>query len=54
MYAWQFAKALYTAGLHGWTRFVSMQNHYNLENYASDGTGTLRRRFLKVPVPSDA
>ena len=27
MYAWQFAKALYTADLHGWTRFVSMQNH---------------------------
>jgi aryl-alcohol dehydrogenase (NADP+) len=30
MYAWQFAKMLYTADLHGWTRFVSMQNHYNL------------------------
>ncbi len=30
MYAWQFAKALYTADLHGWTRFVSMQPHYNL------------------------
>ncbi len=30
MYAWQFAKALYTADLHGWSRFVSMQNHYNL------------------------
>ncbi len=30
MYAWQFAKMLYTAGLHGWTRFVSMQDHYNL------------------------
>jgi aryl-alcohol dehydrogenase-like predicted oxidoreductase len=30
MYAWQFTKALYTADLHGWTRFVSMQNHYNL------------------------
>lgn len=30
MYAWQFAKALYTAELHGWTRFVSMQPHYNL------------------------
>jgi len=29
MYAWQFAKAQYTAGRHGWTRFVSMQNHYN-------------------------
>ncbi len=32
MYAWQFAKALFTADLHGWTRFVSMQNHYNLLN----------------------
>jgi aryl-alcohol dehydrogenase (NADP+) len=30
MYAWQFAKALYVADLHGWTRFVSMQDHYNL------------------------
>jgi aryl-alcohol dehydrogenase (NADP+) len=30
MFAWQFAKALYTADLNGWTRFVSMQNHYNL------------------------
>lgn len=30
MYAWEFSKAQYTATLHGWTRFVSMQNHYNL------------------------
>jgi aryl-alcohol dehydrogenase (NADP+) len=30
MFAWQFAKAQYTADLHGWRRFVSMQNHYNL------------------------
>ena len=30
MYAWQFAKSLYLADLQGWTRFVSMQNHYNL------------------------
>jgi aryl-alcohol dehydrogenase-like predicted oxidoreductase len=30
MYAWQFAKALYTSDLHGWSRFVSMQPHYNL------------------------
>src|SRR5215218_7953747 len=30
MYAWQFAKAQYAADRHGWTRFVSMQNHYNL------------------------
>src|SRR5215470_11084378 len=32
MYAWQFTKMLYTADAHGWTRFVSMQNHYNLLN----------------------
>ncbi|MGF7235356.1 MAG: aldo/keto reductase [Frankia sp.] len=30
MFAWQFTKALYLADLHGWTRFVSMQDHYNL------------------------
>lgn len=30
MYTWQFAKAQYTADLHGWTRFVAMQNHMNL------------------------
>jgi len=30
MFAWQFAKAQHTAESHGWTRFVSMQNHYNL------------------------
>jgi aryl-alcohol dehydrogenase (NADP+) len=30
MFAWQFTQALYLADLHGWTRFVSMQNHYNL------------------------
>jgi len=30
MYSWQFAKALYTSDINGWTRFVSMQPHYNL------------------------
>ena len=30
MSAWQLARALYLADSHGWTRFVSMQNHYNL------------------------
>jgi aryl-alcohol dehydrogenase-like predicted oxidoreductase len=30
MFAWQFAKALYTSDLHGWVRFVSMQDLYNL------------------------
>jgi aryl-alcohol dehydrogenase-like predicted oxidoreductase len=30
MFAWQFAKAQHAADRHGWTRFVSMQNYYNL------------------------
>jgi aryl-alcohol dehydrogenase-like predicted oxidoreductase len=30
MFAWQFAKMLCTADANGWTRFVTMQNHYNL------------------------
>jgi len=30
MFAWQFSKAQYTARMNGWTRFASMQNHYNL------------------------
>jgi aryl-alcohol dehydrogenase-like predicted oxidoreductase len=30
MYTWQFQKALYVAEKHGWTRFVSMQDHLNL------------------------
>src|SRR6478672_1536561 len=30
MWTWQFAKAQHLAERHGWTRFVSMQNHYNL------------------------
>jgi 1-deoxyxylulose-5-phosphate synthase len=30
MFAWQFAKAQHTAEVHGWAKFVSMQNHYNL------------------------
>ena len=30
MYTWQFAQALYVADLNGWTRFVSMQDYYNL------------------------
>ena len=30
MWAWQFQKAQYVAEKHGWTRFASMQNHYNL------------------------
>src|SRR5205823_6837177 len=30
MYAWQFAKMLHTTDRRGWSRFVTMQNHYNL------------------------
>jgi 1-deoxyxylulose-5-phosphate synthase len=30
MFAWQFARLVYTQRLHGWTPFISMQNHYNL------------------------
>jgi 1-deoxyxylulose-5-phosphate synthase len=30
MFAWQFAKSLHISETHGWTKFVSMQNHYNL------------------------
>jgi aryl-alcohol dehydrogenase (NADP+) len=30
MFAWQFCKSLYLSDLHGWSRFVAMQNHYNL------------------------
>ena len=30
MYAWEFSKAIYTSRLHGWTEFISMQNHVNL------------------------
>lgn len=30
MFAWQFAQSLYLADLKNWTRFISMQNHYNL------------------------
>ena len=30
MFAWQFSRALHTSDRHGWTRFISMQNHYNL------------------------
>jgi aryl-alcohol dehydrogenase-like predicted oxidoreductase len=30
MSAWQFCQAIYTARLHGWTEFISMQDHYNL------------------------
>ncbi len=30
MFAWQFAELQFTAQMHGWTKFISMQNHYNL------------------------
>jgi aryl-alcohol dehydrogenase-like predicted oxidoreductase len=47
MFAWQFSKALYTADAHGWSRFVSMQDHYNLLNREEEGrvprSGVTRR-----------
>jgi 1-deoxyxylulose-5-phosphate synthase len=30
MFAWQFARSLHVSETHGWTKFISMQNHYNL------------------------
>jgi aryl-alcohol dehydrogenase-like predicted oxidoreductase len=44
MYAWQFSKALYLADRHGWTRFVSMQNYYNLL-YREEARGRLTRAW---------
>src|SRR6202789_1951828 len=48
MAAWQLSKALYTAKEHGWHRFVSMQNHYNLvyreEEREEIGRGSCRER----------
>lgn len=35
MYAWQFAKAQHIAEKNGWTKFVSMQNHYNVSGVAT-------------------
>ena len=32
MFAWQFSKALYLQRMNGWSRFVTMQDHYNLIN----------------------
>jgi 1-deoxyxylulose-5-phosphate synthase len=32
MYGWQFAKAIYTSRIHGWTGFVDMQDHLGLIN----------------------
>ena len=50
MHAWQFAKALYTADLHGWTRFVSMQNHYNLL-YREEEREMLPCASIRASVP---
>lgn len=48
MYAWQFQKAQYIAEAHGWTRFVSMQNHYNLINREEEREMMPLLRDLKV------
>lgn len=54
MYAWQFAKALYLADLNGWTRFVSMQDHYNLMRAARSSIGTRTRRLSSASTRSRA
>lgn len=48
-HAWQFAKALYLADLNGWTRFVSMQDHYNLIHRKWSG-----RCFRSAPTRASA
>ena len=56
MFAWQFSKAQYTAQSHGWTRFVSMQNHYNLvyrEEEREMIPALSRSRCWTYPVESD-
>ena len=40
MFAWQGAKAQNAAGRHGWTRFVSMQDHYNKHYVSCNISGT--------------
>ena len=53
MYAWQFCRALYLADRHGWTRFVSMQNHYKPalpRGRARDGGAVPRRGRRHDPV----
>ncbi len=55
MYAWEFAQMLYTADLNGWTRFVSMQNHYNLDlprGRARDDPALRGSRHRRHPVES--
>jgi len=52
MYAWQFAKMLYTADEMGLTRFVSMQNHYNLiyrEEERADAAAMPGRSIAVIP-----
>ncbi len=53
MYAWEFSKAQYTAERHGWTKFVSMQNHYNLlyrEEEAGDAAPVRRPGCRRAAV----
>ena len=60
MFAWQFAKAQHVAERNGWTRFVSMQNHYNLMYREEEremlplcaDQGTPARSALRPPTPS--
>jgi 1-deoxyxylulose-5-phosphate synthase len=58
MYAWQFAKALFVADLHSWTRFASMQPYYNLlfveQPVVASALSTWlsRKRHRRKPCPT--
>ena len=55
MHAWQFAKLQHAADLHGWTRFVSMQNQYNLlrrQDAAAPRRLRPHRRSDQAPSPA--
>ena len=47
MFAWQFAKAQRAAERNGWTRFVSMQDHYNKQYVSCNIKGTASRRHAR-------
>jgi aryl-alcohol dehydrogenase-like predicted oxidoreductase len=53
MFAWEFSKAQYTASANGWTRFVSMQNYYNLL-YREDERSRRRRHPVEPAGPRPA
>jgi aryl-alcohol dehydrogenase-like predicted oxidoreductase len=52
MFAWQFAKAQHVASMNGWTRFVSMQNHYNKHCTSRKMKSTIPFVCLRSPTLS--